>query len=141
MWNSKSFIDVVQDFPRRLVKPDFIVLSIQPGGELRDQTVSPSPGLLNMPSRLLSLDEFVFSFHTDGVLCASYFLLVGRTGKHNRKCIRQLRGHHARFCYITNALLATDYHSRIILSKSFPLHPIDTSIYRMRHFQEVSLLF
>ena len=36
----------------RKVKADLTVLSIQPGGELRDWTVCPSPGLVSMPSRL-----------------------------------------------------------------------------------------
>ena len=34
----------------RQVKADLTVLSIQPGGELRDQTVCPPPGLVTMPS-------------------------------------------------------------------------------------------
>ena len=41
----------------RQVKADSNVLSIQPGGELRDQTVCLSPGLVTMPSRLPFLDE------------------------------------------------------------------------------------
>ena len=41
----------------RQVKADLTVLSIQPGGELRDQAVFPSPGLVTMPSRLPFHDE------------------------------------------------------------------------------------
>ena len=41
----------------RQVKADLTVLSIQPGGELRDQTACPSPGLVTMSSRLPFLDE------------------------------------------------------------------------------------
>ena len=42
----------------RQVKANLTVLSIQPGGEFRDQTVIPSPGLVTMPSRLPFLEEF-----------------------------------------------------------------------------------
>ena len=44
------------------IKADFSMLSVQPGGELRDQAVGPSPGL---PSIL-----------ADGLLCSSDFLQV-----------------------------------------------------------------
>ena len=60
----------------RLVKADLTVLSIQPGGELRDPTVCPSPGLVTMPSRLPFLDESEPSILADGVLVASDFLQV-----------------------------------------------------------------
>ena len=56
------------------------MLSVQPGGELRDQAVSPSSGLLTMPSRLPFLDESAPSILADGLLRASNFLQVG-TGK------------------------------------------------------------
>ena len=59
------------------VKADLTVLSIQPGGELRDQTVCPSPGLVTMPSRLPFLDESAPSILADGFLRASDFLQVG----------------------------------------------------------------
>ena len=54
--------------------------SVQPGGELRDQAVGPSPGLLTMPSHLPFLNESVPSILVDGLLRASDFLQVG-TGK------------------------------------------------------------
>ena len=60
----------------RQVKADFPVLSIQPGGELRDQAVGPSPCLLTMPSHLPLLDESAPSILADGLLCASDFLQV-----------------------------------------------------------------
>ena len=56
------------------VKANFSVLSVQPDGELRDWTVSPSPGLLTMPSCLPSLDESVRSIFADGFLGTSDFL-------------------------------------------------------------------
>ena len=46
----------------RQVKAYLTVLSIQPGGELRDQTVCPPPGLVTMPSRLPFLNESALSF-------------------------------------------------------------------------------
>ena len=49
----------------RQVKADLTVLSIQPGGELRDQTVCPSPGLVIMLSRLPFLDESAPSILTE----------------------------------------------------------------------------
>ena len=61
----------------RQIKADFPVLSIQPGGELRDQAVGPSPCLLTMPSQLPLLDESAPSILADGLLCASDFLQVG----------------------------------------------------------------
>ena len=64
----------------RQMKAEFPVLSVQPGGELRDQTVGPSPSLLTMPPHLPFLDESAPSILADGLLCASYFLQVG-TGK------------------------------------------------------------
>ena len=65
----------------RQVEADFTLLSIQPGSELREQTVSPSHGLLTMPSRLPSLEVFMSSSLTDCFLCTSDYLLVGRTGR------------------------------------------------------------
>ena len=56
------------------------MLSVQPGGELEDQAVGPSLGLLAMPSDLLFLDEIAPSILADGLLHASNFLRVG-TGK------------------------------------------------------------
>ena len=56
------------------------MLSVRPGGELRDQAVCPSPGLLTMPSNLPFLDESVPSILADGLLRASDLLQVG-TGK------------------------------------------------------------
>ena len=56
------------------------MLSVQPGGELRDQALGPSPGLLTMPSHLPFLDESVPAILADGLLRASDFLQVG-TGK------------------------------------------------------------
>ena len=56
------------------------MLSVQPGGELQDQVVGPSLGLLTMPSHLPFLDESVPSILADGLLRASNFLQVG-TGK------------------------------------------------------------
>ena len=68
----------------RQIKADFSVLSVQLGGELRDQAVGPSPGLLTMPSHLPShlpfLDGSVPSILADSLLRASHFLQVG-TGK------------------------------------------------------------
>ena len=64
----------------RQIKAEFPVLSVQPGGELRDQAVGPSSGLLTMPSHLPFLDESVPSILADGLLHASDFLQVG-TGK------------------------------------------------------------
>ena len=61
----------------RQIKADFPVLSIQPGGELRDQAVGLSPCLLTMPSHLPLLDESAPSILADGLLCASDFLQVG----------------------------------------------------------------
>ena len=61
----------------RQVKSDFSVLSVEPGGELRDQAVGPSPCLLTMPSHLPFLDESAPSILADGLLWASYFLQVG----------------------------------------------------------------
>ena len=52
------------------------MLSIQPGGELRDRAVGPSPCLLTMPSHLPLLDESAPSILADGLLCASDFLQV-----------------------------------------------------------------
>ena len=60
----------------RQVKADLTVLSIQPGGVLRNQTVCPSPGLVTIPSRLPFLDESAPSILADGLLRASDFLLV-----------------------------------------------------------------
>ena len=60
----------------RQVKADLTVLSIQPGGELRNQTVCPSPGLVTIPSRLPFLDESAPSILADGLLRASDFLQV-----------------------------------------------------------------
>ena len=60
----------------RQVKADLTVFSIQPGGELRDQTVCPSPGLVTMLSRLPVLDESALSILADGLLRASDFLQV-----------------------------------------------------------------
>ena len=65
----------------RQVKADFTVLSIQPGGEVRDQTVCPSPGLVTMPSRLPFLDESAPSILANGLLRASDFLQVGEAGE------------------------------------------------------------
>ena len=64
--------------PERLrqIKADFPVLSIQPGGELRDQAVGPSPCLLTVPSQLPLLYESASSILADGLLCASDFLQV-----------------------------------------------------------------
>ena len=61
----------------RQVKANFPVLSVQLGGELPNQEVSPSPGLLTMPSRLPFLDESASSILADGLLRASNFLQVG----------------------------------------------------------------
>ena len=61
----------------RQVKADLTVLSIHPGGELRELTVCPSPGLVNMLSRLPFLDESALSILTDGLLRASDILQVG----------------------------------------------------------------
>ena len=58
----------------RQVKADLTVLSIQPGGVLRDQTVCPSSGLFTMPSRLPFLDESAPSILADGLLRATGFL-------------------------------------------------------------------
>ena len=58
----------------RQVKADLTVLSVQPGGELWDQTVCPSPGLFTMPSRLPFLDESAPSILADGLLRSSNFL-------------------------------------------------------------------
>ena len=52
------------------------MLSVQPGGELRDQVVGPSPGLLKVPSHLPLLDESAPSVHVDGLLCLSDILQV-----------------------------------------------------------------
>ena len=60
----------------RQIKSDFPVLSVQPGGELRDQALGPSPGLLTMPFHQPFLDESAPSILADG-LCASDFLQVG----------------------------------------------------------------
>ena len=60
----------------RQVKADLTVLSIQSGGELRDQTVYPSPGLVTMLSRLPFLDESAPSILADGLIRASDFLQV-----------------------------------------------------------------
>ena len=60
----------------RQVKADLTVLSIQSGGELRDQTVCLSPGLVTMPSRLPFLDESALSIFADGLLRANDFLQV-----------------------------------------------------------------
>ena len=64
----------------RQVKAELTVLSIQPGGELRDKTICPSPGLVTMLSRLRFLDESAPSILADGLLRASDFLQVGYTG-------------------------------------------------------------
>ena len=64
----------------RQIKADFSVLSVQPGGELRDEAVGQSPDLLIMPSHLPFLDESVPSILADGLLRMSGFLQVG-TGK------------------------------------------------------------
>ena len=64
----------------RQVTANFPVLSVQPGGELQDQAVGPSPCLLTMPCRLPFLDESAPSILVDGFLRASDFLQVG-TGK------------------------------------------------------------
>ena len=61
----------------RQIKADFSVFSVQPGGELRDQVVDPSPGLLTRPSNLPFLNESVPSILSDGLLRVSYFLHVG----------------------------------------------------------------
>ena len=53
------------------------MLSVQPGGELRDQVVGPSPGLFTMPSHLLFLDESAPSIPADGLLCARDFVQFG----------------------------------------------------------------
>ena len=65
----------------RQVKADLTVLSIQPCGELRDQTVCPSPGLVTMQSRLPFLDESVPSILADGLLRASDALQVAEAGE------------------------------------------------------------
>ena len=64
----------------RQIEADFSVFSVQPGGELRDQAVGPSPGLLTMPSDLPFLNESVPSIFADSLLRASDSLQVG-TGK------------------------------------------------------------
>ena len=64
----------------RQIKADFPVLSVQPDGELRDEAVGPSPGLLTMPSNLPFLVKSVPSILAAGVLRMSDFLQVG-TGK------------------------------------------------------------
>ena len=61
----------------RQIKADFPVLSIQPGGELRDQAVGPTPCLITMPSHLPLRDKSAPSILADGLLCASDFLQVG----------------------------------------------------------------
>ena len=65
----------------RQVKADLTVFSIQSGGELRDQTVCPSPGFVTMPSRLSFLDESAPSILADELLRASDFLQVCETGE------------------------------------------------------------
>ena len=60
----------------RQIKADFPVLSVHLGGELRDQAVGPSPGLLTMPSHLPFLDKSVPFILANGLLCASDFLQV-----------------------------------------------------------------
>ena len=64
----------------RRIKVDFSVLSVQPGGELRDQAVGPSPDFVTMPSHLPFLDKSVPSILADGLLRASDFLQID-TGK------------------------------------------------------------
>ena len=54
-----------------------IVSLVQPGGELRDPAVGPSPGLLTMPSCLPFPDKSVPSIFVDGLLRASDFLVAG----------------------------------------------------------------
>ena len=71
----------------RQIKADFSVLSVQPGGELRDQAVGPPPGLLTMPSHLPFLDESVPSILADGLLRASDYLQVGTS-----KLLAELKG-------------------------------------------------
>ena len=53
------------------------MLSVQPGGELRDREAGPSYDQLTMPSHLQFLDEFAPSILADGLLFASDFLQVG----------------------------------------------------------------
>ena len=60
----------------RKVRADLTVLSIQPGGKLRDKTVCQSPGLFTMPSRLLFLDESPPSIFADDLFRASDYLRV-----------------------------------------------------------------
>ena len=52
----------------RQVKADLTVLSIQTGGEFRDQTVCPAPGLVTMRSRL----HFSTSLHLPSLRMASF---------------------------------------------------------------------
>ena len=58
----------------RQVKADLTVLSIQQGGELRNQAVCPSLGMVTMPSRLPFVDESAPSILAGGLLRASDFL-------------------------------------------------------------------
>ena len=58
----------------RQIKVYLTLLSIQPGRELRDQTVCLSPGLVTMPSRLPFIDESAPSILAHGLFCASDFL-------------------------------------------------------------------
>ena len=71
----------------RQIKADFPVLSVQPGGELRDQAVGLSPCLPTMPSHLPLLDESALFILADGLLCASDFLQVSA-----RKLLAELKG-------------------------------------------------
>ena len=52
----------------RQIEAHFSVFSVQPGGELRDQAVGPSPGLLTMPSHLPFLNETLPSILADGLM-------------------------------------------------------------------------
>ena len=60
----------------RQIKADCPMLSVQPGGELQDQVVGPSPGLLTMPSHLPFLNKTAPSILADGLHCMSDFLQV-----------------------------------------------------------------
>ena len=62
------------------IKANLPVLTVQSGGELRDETVGPSPGLFTMPPRVPSHDESVPSIFANGFLRASDVLWVYYTG-------------------------------------------------------------
>ena len=90
----------------RQVKSDLPVLSIWPGGELRYQTVVPSPGPFSMPS----LDESVPSILADGIL---HVLRERSSGTEKISCPwpAKRRSFQGPFRgYPTNALPAIDFH-------------------------------